>query len=77
MQLLDHLGDGAAATGAGKPANENVITRGTQFDTHFECAQCAFLANETFARFGLRGSFKGNAREIAAPAQLALRQLGV
>src|SRR5215475_2126072 len=70
MQLFNHLGDGAAATGPCQAADKNVVAGSGQFHTHLKSAQGSVLPNETFALLCLRGSFKWDPREIAAPAEL-------
>ena len=74
MQLLNHLGDRAAAAGSGQAADKDVVTRRGEFDAHLQCTQRAFLADKSFASWGLCRGFKRNARQIAAPAQLRRRQ---
>ncbi len=71
----NHAGDGSAAAGTGEAANEHVVAGRGKLHAHFQRAQSAVLADEAFAQFGLRGGFKGNARQLAAPAQFGGRQL--
>ena len=75
LDLLDHALDHSAAAGAGKAANENVVARGGQFHAHAERAQGAGLAQRAGQRLSLRGGFVGDARGVAAPAQLLCGKL--
>src|SRR5258705_6009695 len=59
VKFADHTSDGAAATGAGKSANENVIAGRGKLNIHFHGAQSAFLSHKSFAEFRLRRGFEG------------------
>src|SRR5262249_54966936 len=43
MKLLDHVSDGAAATGARQSANKDVVAGGGKLDAHLQGAQGALL----------------------------------
>ncbi len=75
LDLLDHALDHAAAAGAGKAADEDVVARGGQFHAHPERAQGAVLAQRAGDGLGLRGGFVGDARRVAAPAKLLCGKL--
>ena len=68
LQMLDHALDHAAAAGAGKAADEDVVAGRGQFHAHLQRAQSAVLADRPFDRFGLRRGLERDARRVATPA---------
>src|SRR5208337_3937392 len=74
VQVLDHLGDRAAAAGARQSAHEHVVARRGQLHAHLQRPQRALLSNKSFALLRLRRGFKGHARQLATPPQLVGRQ---
>ena len=74
VHLLDHAHDHAAAARPGKPANEQVVSRGGHLHAHPQRPQRAVLPHVSRSGFNFRGGLEGNSRGIAAPAQLFRRQ---
>ena len=74
MHLLDHAHDHAAAAGAGKAADEEVVAGSGQLDAHAQGAQRAVLPEIVRGGLDVGRRFKRNASGIAAPAQFLRRQ---
>src|SRR5882762_551978 len=69
VKFFNHARDGSAAAGARQSAHKDVVAGRRELRTHLQRPQRALLSDEPFAQFRLSGSFKGNARELAPPAQ--------